>query len=71
MLVLCNKQYTSKSETFFNLRLNNHPKDVNKQNSLQADQHFQLPGHNFNNQAKYTLIEQSILTLTRNYQNAG
>ena len=27
-------------------------------NSLQADQHFQLPGHNFNKHAKFTLIEQ-------------
>ena len=26
------------------LRLNNHQKDVDKLNSLQADQHFQLPG---------------------------
>ena len=28
--VLCNKQYTGKSETTFTLRLNNHQKDVNK-----------------------------------------
>ena len=56
--VLCNKQCTSKSETIFNLRLNNHWKDVNKRNSLQADQHFWLPGHNFNKHAKFTLIEQ-------------
>ena len=52
------KQYTGKSETVFNLRLNNHRKDVNKWNSLQADQHFRLPGHNFNKHAKFTLIEQ-------------
>ena len=38
--VLCNKQYTGTSETAFNLRLNSHRKDVNKQNSLDADQHF-------------------------------
>ena len=35
---LCNEQYTDKSGTTFNLRLNNHRK--NKQNSHQADQHF-------------------------------
>ena len=52
------KQYTGKSETVFNLRLNNHRKDVNKRNSLQADQYFRLPGHNFNKHAKFTLIEQ-------------
>ena len=38
--VLYNKQYTGKCETTFNLRLNNHRKDVNKRNSLQADQQF-------------------------------
>ena len=38
--VLSNKQYTAKSETAFNLKLDNHQKNVNKQNSLQADQHF-------------------------------
>ena len=53
--VFCNKQYTGKSETTFNLRSRNHRKDVSKQNSLQADQ---LPGHNFNKHAKFTLIDQ-------------
>ena len=56
--VLCNKQDTGKSETTFNLRLGNYRKDVNKRNSLQADQHFRLPGHNFNKRSKFTLIEQ-------------
>ena len=46
--VLCNKQYTGSSETTFNLKLNNHQKDVNKRNSLQDDQYSRLPGHNFN-----------------------
>ena len=55
--VLSNKQYTGKSEAAFNLRLDIHWKDVNKRNSFQADQHFRLPGHNFNKQAKLTLIE--------------
>ena len=56
--VLCIKQCTSKSETIFNLRLNSHRKDVTKRNSLQADQHFQQPVHNFNKHAKFTLTEQ-------------
>ena len=56
--MLCNKQYTGKSEATFNLRLNKYRKDVNKRNSLQADQHFQLHGHNFNKHAKFTLTEQ-------------
>ena len=58
--MLFNKQRTGKSEITFNLRPNNHRKDVNKQNSLQTDQHFWLPGHNFNKHAKFTLIEQLL-----------
>ena len=38
--VLCNKQYTGKSETTYKLRLNNYQKYVNKQNSVEADQHL-------------------------------
>ena len=56
--VLCNKQYAGKTEATFNLRLSNHRKDLNKQNLVQADQHFRLHGHNFNKHAKFTLIEQ-------------
>ena len=51
--VLCNKQYTGKSEATFNLRLSNHQKDVNKRNLLQVDQHFRLAGHNFNKHTKF------------------
>ena len=49
--MLSNKQYTGNPEVTFNLRLKNHRKGVNKQNSLQFDQHFSLPGHNFNKYA--------------------
>ena len=49
--VLCNKQYTRKSETTFKLRLNNRWKDVNKQQSLQTDQ-------NLSKHAKFILTEQ-------------
>ena len=52
--MLYNKQYTGNPEATFYLRLNNHQKSVNKQNSLQLDQHFWLPGHNFNKHAKLT-----------------
>ena len=38
--MLCNKQYPDKSETALNARLNHLQKDVNKQNSVQADQQF-------------------------------
>ena len=61
---LCNKQYTGKSETNFNLTLNNHRKNVNKQNLLRADQYFCLPGHNFNKHAKFKSMEQLNATNT-------
>ena len=57
--VLWNEQYPGKSEATINLRFNNHWKDLNKRNSLQADQHFRLPGHNFKKHAKFTLIKAS------------
>ena len=37
---ICHIQYIGKSETEFNIRLNNHRKGVNRQNAPQADQHF-------------------------------
>ena len=55
---LCDIQYIGKSETQFNLRLNNHRKDINRQNAPLLDQHFKLLGHNFNQHAKFNLIEQ-------------
>ena len=55
---LCKRQYTGKSETTFKIRLNNHRKDVYKTNTPEADQHFRLPGYNFNRHTKCTLIEQ-------------
>ena len=55
---ICRIQYIRKSETEVNIRSNNHRKDVNRQNALQADQYFKLPNHNFNQHARFTLIEQ-------------
>ena len=37
--------------------MNNHRKDVKDPNALPADKHFTLPGHDFNKNAKFTLIE--------------
>ena len=54
---LCNIQYVGKSETTFNIRLNNHRKDVKDPNDLPADKHFTLQGHDFNKNAKFSLIE--------------
>ena len=55
---LCHIQYIGKSEAQCNLRLKNHRKDVNRQNAPLIDQHFKLTGHNFNQHAKFILIEQ-------------
>ena len=38
---ICNQQYVGKNETPFNIRLNNHRKDVNDPKVLLADKHFQ------------------------------
>ena len=55
---ICRIQYIGKSETEFNIKLNNHSKDVNRQNPPQVDQHLNLPNHKFNQDARFTLIEQ-------------
>ena len=55
---LCKPQCTGRSETVFNNRLNKHHNDVCKTNMPEADQHFRLPGQNFNRHTKFTLIKQ-------------
>ena len=55
---MCKRQYTGKLKTAFNIRLHNHCKDVYKTNTPKLEQHFRLPGHNFNRHGKFTLIEQ-------------
>ena len=55
---LCSIQYVGKSETPFNIRLNNHRKDVKRSDSIPACQHFNNNRHEFNRDAKFTLIEQ-------------
>ena len=56
--ILCKIQYVGKSETPFNLRLNNHRKDVNNPKATPACNHFKIYGHNFMKHAKFTLIEE-------------
>ena len=55
---MCSIQYVGKSETLFNIRLNNHRKDVKRSDSIAACQHFKNNHHEFNRDAKFTLIEQ-------------
>ena len=52
---LCKKQYVRKSETSFNIRLNNHHKDVKKPDAILACRHFQERNHVFNKHAKSSL----------------
>ena len=54
---LCKIQYVEKAETAFNIRLNNHRKDVNNPKSIPAAFHFRKPGHLFNLHVKFTLIK--------------
>ena len=56
--ILCNKQYVGKAETSFNIRLNNHRKDMKNIDANMACKHFQQENHNFNKHAKFTIIDQ-------------
>ena len=62
---LCKIQYVGKVETPFNIRLNNHRKDVDGNNpkAIPASIHFKQPCHNFNKQSKFTLIKQVSNTI--------
>ena len=53
----CRVQYAGKAETAFNIRRNNHRKDVNNPKSIPVDLHFRKPGYSFNLHAKFTLIK--------------
>ena len=55
-----NVHYVGKKETTFNVRLNNHRKDVKSPNASLVNKHFTLPGHDFNKNFKFILI--NILT---------
>ena len=53
----CKIQYVGKAETEFNIRLNNHQKDVRKSNAVPTSRHFSGKNHNFHMPAKFILIE--------------
>ena len=54
----CNdKPYVGKSEPPTNLRMNGHRSDAKKTDKLAVDTHFGQPGHNFERDAKFTIIE--------------
>ena len=52
------RQYVGKSEPPAHLRINSHRYDVHHPKGGAFDKHFLLPGHSFNEHARFTLIEQ-------------
>ena len=56
---LCPKtQYLGKSEPPVNLSINTHRHEVKSPNGGQFDKHFNLSGHDYNENARFILIEQ-------------
>ena len=55
---MCKIQYVGKSETSFNIRLNDHRKDIKKPNTIEACEHFNSNEHTFSKHGKYIIIEQ-------------
>ena len=53
----CKKQYIGKSETSFNIRLNNHRKNMKKPDAILACKHFQEQNYVFNKHAKFIIID--------------
>ena len=55
----CNsKAYVGKSEIPVHKRINGHRSDAKKATSIPVDAHYLQPGHNFDRDTKFTLIEQ-------------
>ena len=55
--ILCKKQYAEKSETSFNIRLNNYRKDVKIPETNLTCSHFHERNHVFNKLAKLIIID--------------
>ena len=51
-------QYLDTSETFFNLRLNNHRQNVYKADGISASRHFDFKDYIFHTDANFVIIEQ-------------
>ena len=56
---LCKRQYVGKAETAFNIQLNNHRNDIKNPHSktILARIHFREKNHNFNEYAKFIVID--------------
>ena len=58
--ILCKMEYVGKSETAFDLRLNNYRKDSKKPNSILACKHFQEQRHNFKKHATFIITDKLV-----------
>ena len=56
--LLCEIQYVGKSETLFDIRLNNHRKDIKNPNTSEVFPHFNNLNHVFHKYGKFILIEE-------------
>ena len=50
-------QYIGKNETPFNIRFNNHRKDVKDTKAILADKNFPKSDHRFNEHARFKIID--------------
>ena len=55
---LCEKLHVGKSEYSLNLKKDTHRNDIWRTDSPPCDKHFQMPAHNFNAHAKFTINEE-------------
>ena len=55
---ICKLQYVGKSEWAMNIRINKHRNDVFRIDGLDCDRHFRETGHDFDKNAKFTIIEE-------------
>ena len=55
---MCKIQYVGKSETSYNIRLNNHRNYIKKPNAIEACKHFNSNEHTFSKYGKLIIIEQ-------------
>ena len=64
---LCKKQYVVKSETSFNIKLNNHHKDVKKPDAILVCRHFEERNHVFSKHANFIIIDKLTNTTKSKY----
>ena len=65
---ICQLQYVGKSDTSFDIKLNNHKKDSKNRNPILACKHFRNSNQNFQRDAKFSLVEQITKTFTATEQ---